>query len=299
MRKSILWLGMIGLVACAGEQPAVPEAVAATKSAEQQAVVAETPEKEETDAVTAATEQARGGSFNGTLEIPPERLATVTVSMGGVVRSVSLLPGNYVAQGTSLATLENPEFISLQQTYLESRAQLTFLAAEYERQKALSKEEVASKKKLQQSEADWLSMKSRVEAAAAQLKLLGVDPEGLTKGGIQPYLVVKAPISGYLSGVRVNLGSYLQAGESLCELIDKRQALLRLTAYEKDLEGLEVGTSLRFRVNGLGEKTFRATLISIGQQVDETNRSVELYARVLEQDPLFRPGMYVSATSEH
>ena len=120
----------------------------------------------------------------------------------------------------------------------------------------------------------------------------------MVTAGIVPYLEVKAPISGYLGVVKINLGSYVQAGEALCELIDKRQALLRLTAYEKDLAGLEVGAPLKFRVNGLGSDTFEATLIAIGQQVDEVNRSVELYAKVKTPHALFRPGMYVSAFVE-
>lgn len=299
MKKIMLCIGIAGLMACTGEQPT---AEATAKSAPQETTVEAKPAAQTdttaVDGTTAATGSARSASFNGTLEISPERLATVTLTMGGVVRTLSLLPGSYVSQGTLLATLENPEFIQLQQTYLESQAQLRFLEAEYQRQKALSQKEVASQKRLQQSEADWLAMKSRTEAAAVQLRLLGIDPERLLTTGIVPYLEVKAPIGGYISAVKVNLGSYLQAGESLCQLIDKRQALLRLTAYEKDLVGLEVGAPLKFRVNGLGGDTFEATLISIGQQVDEVNRSVELYAKVRTAHALFRPGMYVSAFVE-
>lgn len=299
MKRIMLWIGIAGLMACGGEQPQAEETTSST-SQETTAEVKPAAQTDTTavDGTTEATAQARSAAFNGTLEIPPERLATVTLTMGGVVRTLSLLSGNYVAQGTLLATLENPEFIQLQQTYLESRAQLRFLEEEYKRQKTLSQAEVASQKRLQQSEADWLSMKSRAEAAAAQLRLLGVDPERLATAGIVPYLEVKAPIGGYLGAVKINLGSYVQAGEALCELIDKRQALLRLTAYEKDLAGLEVGAPLKFRVNGLGDETFEATLISIGQQVDEVNRSVELYAKVKTQHALFRPGMYVSAFVE-
>ena len=299
MKKIRLFIGIAGLMACTGEQPQTT----GTAQSVPQATVAEVTLTAQTDTTavdgtTAATESVRTSSFNGTLEIPPERLATVTLSMGGVVRTLSLLPGSYVAQGTLLATLENPEFIQLQQNYLESRAQLRFLEEEYKRQKALSQAEVASQKRLQQSEADWLTMKSRAEAAAAQLRLLGVDPGHLESSGIEPLLAVKAPIGGYVGAVKVNLGSYLQAGDPLCDLIDKRQVLLRLTAYEKDLAGLEVGAPLRFWVNGLGDETFEATLIAIGQQVDEENRSVELYARVKNQHALFRPGMYVSAFVE-
>ena len=68
--------------------------------------------------------------------------------------------------------------------------------------------------------------------------------------------------------------------------------------YEKDLTGLHEGDQLQFEVNGLGHTHFHATLISIGQQVDETNRSIELLGRVKESHPQFRPGMYVSAKLE-
>ena len=112
--------------------------------------------------------------------------------MGGIVKKASLLPGQWVAANSVIATLENPEFITLQQTYLDSHAQTEYLLAEYERQKNLSAEQAASQKKFQQSKADFLSMKSRQDAAAAQLSLLGVQTEALLKNGIQPLLEVKA-----------------------------------------------------------------------------------------------------------
>lgn len=252
----------------------------------------------EVDGITSATAVNNPVSFNGTLVIPPRNFATVSLTMGGIVKGTSLLPGDFVEKGSVLATLENPEFVDLQQTYLDSRAQLEYLEAEYKRQQVLAKEEAASQKKLQQSKADYQSMKSKVQASAAQLGMLGVNTENLEKTGIQAYLEVKAPISGYVSNVQMNLGKHIAAGEPLCEVIDKSRTLLRLVAYEKDLEDLKVGSKVAFRVNGLGKQTFLATLISIGQQVDDVNRSLEVYARVTESNPLFRPGMYITARIE-
>lgn len=253
------------------------------------------PDTAQVDAVTSATSKPNQVSFNGTMVIPPQRMATVSLTMGGVVKSTSLLPGEFVRQGAVLATLENPEFIALQQTYLDSHAQAEYLAAEYERQKTLSAAQAASQKKFQQSKADYLSMNSRMEAASAQLRLLGVAPEFLLQQGIQPYLQVKAPIGGYVADVGMNVGKYMNAGDALCEIVDKSHTLLRLTAYEKDLGDMKVGNPVQFRVNGMGETVFRATLISIGQKVAEDTRSVEVYARVDTMDSQFRPGMYVTA----
>ena len=249
------------------------------------------------DGTTAAT-AINKVSFNGTLIIPPQNFASVTMLMGGTIRSTNLLPGSYVKKGTLLATLDNLDFISLQQTFLESQAQTEYLKSEYNRQLVLSKEEVASVKKLEQSKADYLSMKSKMEAAAAQLSLLGISTQSLLKNGITPALEIKAPVNGYIGKVKVNVGKYLNAGDILCEIINKQETLLRLTTYEKDLKDIRLGAKVWFRVNGMGTKTFEAKLISIGQEVDETSRSLEVFAKVISEDPNFRPGMYVTAQIE-
>ncbi|WP_300698510.1 efflux RND transporter periplasmic adaptor subunit [Bacteroides sp.] len=297
MKKIILPVAVLLFASCNSSNKET-ETTVSTSSADSVAIVADTMDSTYVDGVTSATAIANPASFNGTLVIPPKNFATVTLSMGGIVKDLSLLPGSYVSKGAIVGTLENPDFIDLQQSYLDSYAQLEYLEAEYKRQQNLSREEAASQKKLQQSKADYLSMKSRLQASAAQLRLLGVNPETLNTIGIRPYIEVKSPINGYISNVQANLGKYLNAGEPLCDVIDKSQTMVRLTAYEKDLVGMKVGSRVQFRVNGLGKTTFHATLISIGQQVDDTNRSIELYAKVLDASPVFRPGMYVSARME-
>lgn len=290
MKKIIFPLILLILTACSENKEAQP-----AEEATAVAIAENVTDSIQVDAITSATSKPNQVSFNGTMVIPPQRMATVSLTMGGVIKSTSLLPGEPVRQGSVLATLENPDFITLQQTYLDSHAQTEFLEAEFLRQQALSAEQAASQKKLQRSKADYLSMKSRVEAAAAQLKLLEVEPEVLLKEGIQPFLQIKAPISGYVADVKMNVGKYMNVGDALCEIVDKSRTLLRLTTYEKDLADMKVGNPVQFRVNGMGKTVFKATLISIGQKVDEDTRSVEVYARVDTVDSQFRPGMYVTA----
>ena len=215
--------------------------------------------------------------------------------MDGTVRATSLMPGAYVRRGDVLCTLENPSFIDLQQTYLDSHAQTEFLRAEYLRQQTLAREEAASQKRFQQSKADYYSMKSRMEGAAAQLMLLGVDTAALLSSGIEPLMQVKAPISGYVADMQMNMGRHFSAGDPLCAIIDKSRTMLRLTAYEKDLDKIDAGDQVQFRVNGMGKRVFHGRVASVSQQVDDTNRSVDVYVTIREQEARFRPGMYVTA----
>lgn len=304
MRKIFYPILLLALVACKGQQQTVDsESVAdpATESVNPEMGKnngqsdADATAQPEVDAITSATSRPNQVSFNGRIVLPPQRQATVALTIGGVIKNTSLLPGQHVTKNSVIATLENPEFITLQQTYLDSHAQTEYLRMEYERQKNLSAEQAASQKKFQQSKADYLSMKSRQDAAAAQLSLLGVNPETLLRDGIQPLLEVKAPISGYVVNVAMNMGKYINPGEALCEVIDKSAPMLCLTTYEKDLADMQTGSPVQFRVNGMGTQTFNGTVISIGQKVDEVNRSLEVYASIKETNPQFRPGMYVTA----
>ena len=258
-------------------------------------VVPENKDSVQVDAVTSATSLTNEAVFNGTFVLSPQHHASVTLSIAGIVKSTSLLSGKYVQKGELLATLENPEFINLQQNYLDAYAQCEYLETEYQRQEILSKEEAVSQKKFQQSKADYLSMKSRKDAAAAQLKMVGVSPQSLSEKGIVPLLEVHAPISGYISNLQMNLGKHITAGEPLCEIIDKSNTLIKLTAYEKDISRIKTGDKIEFRVNGMGNDRFGGEIISIGQQIDNINRSLEVFAKVTENNSLFRPGMYVNA----
>jgi cobalt-zinc-cadmium efflux system membrane fusion protein len=213
----------------------------------------------------------------------------------GKLISVKAALGAFVRKGDLLATLENPEYIALQQSYIESRAQEEYLEAEFQRQETLASSEAVSQKRLQESKAEYLSMKSRREAAAAQLTLLGFDPAIILTGGIIPQLELRAPINGYIANVQINVGSYVAAGSPVCEILDKNKMLLKLTIYEKDIDKIKTGDNLNFRVNGMGTQDFNAVVISLGQMVDNVSRSLEVYATVIGSNAQFRPGMYVSA----
>ena len=294
--KKIL-LPIVALLCACSSAPTAPASTAASEAAATDSIAAAPAEEpaSEVDAASGATSVPNEPTFNGILVLPPQSRATVTLTMGGSIRSTTLLPGAYVKQGTVLATLENPEFIALQQSYLDSHAQYEFLRTEFLRQQTLAREEASSQKRFQQSKAEYLSMRSRMDAAAAQLALLGVDTTRLLAGGIIPYLDIKAPISGYAADVKMNIGRHFDVGEPLCEIVNKSDMMLRLTAYEKDLANLRAGDRVEFRVNGIEGETFHGVITMVGQQVNNENRSIDVYVRIEGQNPQFRPGMYAMA----
>lgn len=297
MKKIFFTLSLLALVACSHNKQQAPAQESAPAATDTAAVAADTASSDsaQVDAMTSATSKPNEVIFNGTIVLPPQREATVSLTMGGIVKSTRIMPGQYIAKGGVVAAIENPEFITLQQSYLDSHAQLEYLKAEYERQHTLSSQQAATQKKFQQSKADYLSMRSRLQASATQLSLLGVQPSRLVSNGIQPLFYAKAPISGYISSVKMNIGKYMQVGDALCEIVDKSAPMLRLVTYEKDMIRMKVGERIQFHVTGMGDRTFSATISSVGQMVDQASRSLEVYARINHANVQFRPGMYVTA----
>lgn len=292
MKVIIISAITFGLISCGSDAPTVQQVQSEVPVAAQ---TQEQSQVDSIDAVTSATAVANNTILNGVLTVPAQNYVSVTLPIDGTVKSVDLISAQVVQKGDVLATLENPQFIELQYSYLDALAQCDFLAAEYERQRNLSQEEATSGKRLQQSKAEYLSMKSRKEASAAQLELLGVSPKRISENGIMATLEIKAPVGGYVANLNVNQGKHITAGQAICDIVNKSRTLLKLTAYEKDLSRLKVGNKIKFRVNGISGTDFDATILTIGQNIDATNRSLEVYAQSLSNHPDFRPGMYVTA----
>lgn len=213
---------------------------------------------------------------NGSLVVPPGQQVSVSTPYGGILKSANLLAGSPVRQGQTLAVLENPEFIRIQQEFLETRSQLTFQQQEYERQRELSRENVGALKNLQQATAQLGSLRARVGGLRQQLALLGLKPARLTPETITRTIPVRAPIGGTLTKVNVNRGSYVAANDVLFELTNTAGLLVELTVFEGDLARMKVGQRVRLSVVGAaGERTGRIKLINREVGPD---RTVKVYA---------------------
>lgn len=101
------------------EREQAPETEMADTTATAQAAdtAAVTPQN---DGVTSATYKANAPTFNGLLTAAPDRSsATVSMTMGGRIHALKVMQGCAVAKGQTVALLDNPEFVSLQQEYIE------------------------------------------------------------------------------------------------------------------------------------------------------------------------------------
>ena len=132
MKRYIMTMAAVVLLAACSENKASGDAQPATENVEKadSAEVKENVDSASVDGVTSATNVANSPTFNGQMIISPEQHATVSSTIGGRIHSLNIMPGKAVTRGQVIATLDNPDFIELQQEYLEASAQLEYLAKE-------------------------------------------------------------------------------------------------------------------------------------------------------------------------
>ena len=231
---------------------------------------------------------------NGKIEVPPQNIVSISLPLGGYLKSTHLLPGTKIKKGEIIAVIEDPQYIQIQQDYLTSVARLNFLEKEFARQKDLNQSKATSDKVLQQTEADYKSQKIASKSLYEKLKLIGVNPESLDENSISRSINVYAPIDGFVSKVNVNIGKYVNASDVIFELINPTDIHLGLTVFEKDVNKLFMGQKLKAFTNNEPDKKHNAEIILISQDLSP-ERSVTVHCHFEDYDKLLLPGMYMNA----
>lgn len=230
---------------------------------------------------------------SGMLDVPPQNLNSISAPYGGFLKSTNLLQGMHVHKGDIVAVMEHPDYIQLQQDYLENKSQLTYLKTELERQQELAKEEINSKKTLQKAKAEYETMHARVQGLRAKLELIKIDVNKLEQGTIQKTINLIAPINGYVTKVNTNIGAFVTANTVLFELVDTEHLHAEVSVFEKDLGTVKIGQQVAITLAN-ETKPRLAKVYLIGKEITD-DRTVRVHCHLNEEDNTLIPGMYLTA----
>lgn len=233
---------------------------------------------------------------NGLLDVPPQNQVSISLPFGGILKNTELLQGMWVNRGQVIARMEHPDYIQMQQDYLDARSQLSFMEKEYKRQEELSQENVSAAKTFERTTADYNSLKSKVQALKQKLSLINIHAENLETSGINSSIPVVSPISGYVTEVNANIGKFVQANEVLFEIVDTRHLHVELMVFEKDVPRLREGQEVRFTLAN-ETKEREAEVHLIGREIS-LERTVRVHCHLKQEDKNLLPGMYLKAIIE-
>ncbi len=233
---------------------------------------------------------------NGMLDVPPQQMISISVPLGGFLKSTPLLQGSKVKKGQVIATMENLDFIQLQQDYIEAKNQLEFAKTDYDRQLDLAKENVNAQKTLQQAKTTYSSWQTKVNGLREKLKMLNIDLVSLDAGNITGSINLYSPIDGYVTEVNVNIGKYVSPSDILFEIVDTQHLHAELTVFEKDVPKLKIGQKVRFTLANETKERL-ATVHLLGREIS-ADRTIRIHCHIDKEDTNMLPGMYLKAVVE-
>ncbi|WP_028523307.1 efflux RND transporter periplasmic adaptor subunit [Runella limosa] len=238
---------------------------------------------------------------NGYTQLPPQNQADVSVFMGGIVKTIAVIEGQYVKKGQSLATFQSMEFNNLRlekakltEELQQAKVNKEFLDLDFARQKELSDENVTAKKTFQKVSSELDLVNNKIKITQQQIEILEQNLL-LSGNGNSNTIVITAPISGHITAINVKIGSNISANTSLFSIVDNSEMYVELLVYEKDLFKIKVGQSLRFVLTNQGNKEIIGNIFSIGKAFQKQTKSVAVRANINNKTIGLIPGMYVNA----
>ena len=234
---------------------------------------------------------------NGVFAVPPQNQADVSAYFAGYVKDINLLPGDEVKKGQVLFTIENPEYIQVQQNFLEAKGRLSYLKSDYERQKELMADNVTSQKNFLKAESEYTVTLAQYQSLKKRLSLMNIDPNTLTGENMRSTIGVPSPLSGYATTIKASKGMYLNPSDIAVTVTNTDDLHIELKIFEKDLPLVKIGQPINVRLQNDTGKIYQGIVHLVNKTINPKDRTIDIHGDLVNEEDLklFAPGMYIEA----
>lgn len=234
---------------------------------------------------------------NGSIDVPPESMVSISAPFGGYLKYTKLLPGMKISKGQLLAVLEDEKYVQMQQEYLSAKNKLELAKIDFEKQKELYQEKAISEKAYLTSKSEFEILQIQVQSFSEKLKLIGIDPLKFKPSDISAKMEIHSPIAGYISKVNVNVGKYISSNEIMFELINPDDIHLNIQVYQKDINSIAIGQKAIAYTNENPDKKYLTEIILISRGLNE-NKAIDVHCHFEKEDHNLIPGMFMNVEIE-
>lgn len=288
-RRATTWLALVVVLAGIGGLMAYrADSKVAVQSAEQskQTELPATLEFAPTDvAVVTVKALDRTVSISGSLAPLTQSLVKSTVA--GQVRQVLVREGQSVKAGDVLAEIDTVDLRArldaAKAEQEERKSRLTIATRNRDTNRALLKQNFISQNAYDQTQSTYQGSDAAVRWADAQVQLA-------TKAINDA--VVRSPISGVVAKRMVNGGERITPDAPIVNIVDLSRLELEAAIPASDVPSVVLGQSVRFRVDGFGERHFEGKVERINPVAEPGSRAIKLFVAVPNPDYSLKGGMF-------
>ncbi len=250
---------------------------------------------------TVATHRFASTEFtDGRIAVNANRATPVYSPFSGRVVALVAAPGDSVAAGAVLASIEASEFVQAQTDLESATAQATLGRLSEARKHALYEAQGASLQDWQQSQAELANAEAALQAARNRLRILGKSEAEIDAlaghGRIDARVPLRAPLAGVVVDRQVGPGQYVQAGSStpLFTIADVASVWLVGNVRESEAARMRRGQPVEVQVPAWPQRVFRARLNYVAAVVDPATHRLTVRAEIPNDDGALKPEMLAS-----
>jgi len=232
---------------------------------------------------------------SGIIDVSPKDKATISPAISGFIKDILVKEGDFIKTGTKLVSLTHPEFINLQQKYLENKSQGDYFEQEFKRQGELTVENAASIKNMQKAQAEYWVAQAAYKSSKAQLEMLGTNILNLEKDEFNKEFFLVSPITGYVTNISGNKGKFTETTDIICEIINPSNLIINLTIFEKDIQNIKAGQNVEFYPVHSSNLKFNTYIQNVGININNTDRTTKAICVFENTGIKLHPGMIIRA----
>ncbi|WP_372932207.1 efflux RND transporter periplasmic adaptor subunit [Mariniphaga sediminis] len=210
--------------------------------------------------------------LNGKVETDERRIASQSSHIPGRIEKLMVnFTGEFVQQGQKIASVYSPNLVTAQEELFEAEKIK-------DSQPQLFR---AAKEKLK----NWKLTEDQVE----QILQSGIPQEKFD---------ILADISGYVISRKVNLGDYVNRGQTIYEVADLSRVWVLFDVYEQDMPWIKKGDKISFTIQSVPGETFEGTISYLDPVIDSRTRVAKARVEMANSGLKLKPEMFASGTVE-
>ncbi|MCL1824574.1 MAG: efflux RND transporter periplasmic adaptor subunit [Betaproteobacteria bacterium] len=214
-----------------------------------------------------------GGVLPGRVAFQPQSMAAIGSPLDARVLSIEVRPGEVVAAGAPLLTLQSVDVAAARADFTQAQAKAAAAEDLLRRQDEMLHKGVGLEVERFEAETAAREARANLDRAQSTVALIG--------GGKGDRFLLRAPAGGVVLTVRTNVGAVVsRGGEALVEVGDPKRLWVVAYVPESALVGLAAslvtGRTAEVRVPG-ADARFEAVLDGVGQMVDGEQRRLPIY----------------------
>lgn len=217
---------------------------------------------------------------NGMLAVDPQDAAEVSPLIAGIIKQISVIEGQAVKAGQTVAYLENTDIVSMQQSYLTAVEEAALASAELKRQQALNAQGAGVLKNLQQAEAASQMADTKKSALRQQLVQIGIDPSRISDSDIATRIPVRAPISGIINKINARTGSFADMQTPLMTIANNSALYCNLRVFEQDVNLVNHGQTVDIQLTNQPDITLHGSVAAVNRSMNPENKSIDVRVKL-------------------